>query len=163
MGEMDRQTAMMVKQVLIKKTNLFLEEVENLIKDSKEGGKGVGKELRNIGRRQFQDIMNGMSEKASSVEEIYLFIGYQEAKDMEVEFNKKGWSKSCGNKHTVAENIVDTLKEVISNVWAAVQEEVQKRESNTIEEGVAREIRINIAEKFMGYLYWKATVVQKKG
>ena len=147
---MNRELALIVKGVLVRETNLFIDEINDLM-DKRGGGNAI-----NIGRTQFVTIMDGVKQ-ASTVEELCLFIDYQESK-------RTGWDKDCGNSKTVAKNVQESLNEIIEKIEKKIIEEIEQKISKDrgISDNDNRMMRLKIAEKYMGYLYWKATIVMKK-
>lgn len=138
------------EKVLKSETNQFLEELKNLMEK-----RGVAKTLvknRKPGRTQFKKLMDA-TEEASSVEELLLFISYQKSKS-----KKEGWEKKCINEKDIAENLVESFINVQNNIYSKIVEKAYERkiEINNEEERI---LKINIAKKYMGYLYWKASVV----
>lgn len=166
---MNKELGFLSEKVLRKNTNVLLQEIGRLME---EDGVGVLLEKGNIqndtggkfkknnkkdhekvpGKTQFSNLMGAASE-ASCIEELVLFISYQRSK-------KGGWESKCTNGHDIAQNVVDSLM----NIQKAVYEEIVKEaeiQKQTIDSEDERILRLKIAEKYMGYLYWKVSVVSR--
>lgn len=153
---MDDKLRLLVETVLKKKTNEILKQIDYLMDE-----KGVGDILKNktkdknedkeqLGRRQFTMLMNAATE-ASCIEELLLFLGYQQSR-------KNGWEIRCEkNNKSIAENIIDSLKEIQINICSDIEKEVEH-----IEIDDERVIKLEIARKYTGYLYWKVSTICKK-
>ncbi|MCI9368958.1 MAG: hypothetical protein HFH65_01295 [Lachnospiraceae bacterium] len=157
---MDEKLRLSIETVLKKKTNEILKEINYLMDE-----KGVGDILKNgpkdknqnknnkqlLGRTQFTMLMNAATE-ASCVEELLLFLAYQESRN-------SGWKIQCEKSNkSIAENIVDSLIEIQTNVYSAIEKEV---ETEYIDEDDERVIKLEIARKYTGYLYWKVSAICK--
>ncbi len=157
---MDDKLRLLVETVLKKKTNEILKQIDYLMDE-----KGVGDILKNktkdknedkeqLGRRQFTMLMNAATE-ASCIEELLLFLGYQQSR-------KNGWEIRCKNRceknnKSIAENIIDSLKEIQINICSDIEKEVEH-----IDIDDERIIKLEIARKYTGYLYWKVSTICKK-
>lgn len=150
---MDRDLALIVKGVLVRETNLFIDEINDLMDN---GVRNAIEKRKDFGKTQFVLIMNGIKQ-ASSVEELCLFIDYQESK-------QSGWGFVCNNQKSVAKNVQESLNKIIEKIEKKILKELEESISKDrrISENDSRMIRLKIAEKYMGYLYWKATIVMKK-
>lgn len=146
---MDKELNYVVKSVLVKETNSFLDEIDRLMKED-----GVEKAIR-IGRTQIKTIMDGVN-KAASVEELFLFISYQESK-------RNGWDMPCDNKKSVAQNVIDSIRKIMDEMQSEIQTAWDVLETGKeLDEEDIRILRLNIAEKYMGYLYWQTTIITKR-
>lgn len=95
-------------------------------------------------------LMNAATE-ASCIEELLLFLGYQQSR-------KNGWEIRCKkNNKSIAENIIDSLKEIQINICSDIEKEVEH-----IDIDDERVIKLEIARKYTGYLYWKVSTICKK-
>lgn len=146
---MDNTLRALVDKVLKKETKKFLDEIEGLM-----NGQGLQKALnapkgKKPGRSQFKSLMD-VAEKAACVEELVLFFAYQESK-------KEGWQNDCGDS-TIAKNIKRSLTSIIKEIYMLIEKETGL---NHINEDDERMIKLFIAQKYMGYLYWKASVVSR--
>jgi hypothetical protein len=153
---MDKELSMVVNHILTKQTKRFLDELNRLMYT-----KGLQKAIE-IGRTQFKHLKSGVAQ-AACVEELYLFINYQAAK-------KEGWDTQCDDGNTVAANVIASLNTILTAMEAEISTKVQNINSNRAdteqwihfdqsEYEDSREIRLRIAEKFLGYLYWNASIV----
>jgi len=148
---MDERLSLKVRSVLVSKTNVFLDEIDTMMEKE-----GVDKAIK-VGRTQFKTIMDGVG-KASSVEELFLFISYQESK-------RNGWDYKCSNHLSVAQNVINSLNGILDGIGKYIEDEIDKyieKDEVPITEDDMRIIRLKIAEKYMGYLFWKATIVTKR-
>lgn len=152
---MDKNLKFLSERILKRETNEFLKEIEDLvIKD------GVGKVVvdddkkeRNnkaVGRSQFKTLLDAVSE-ASCIEELLLFISYQKARG-------HGWEKKCCNGKSIADNLVDSFMRIQNKIYPKI---VKEPYIEGISDDDERLIRLDIAEKYMGYLYWKVYVASK--
>lgn len=138
---MKEKSNLLIDNVLKKNTIEFLNEIKELMKEIE----GLIKREKKPGRTQFNSLMNAVNE-ASCVEELILFISYQESK-------KEGWNKSCENNKTIAENIIKHLLTIQEKIIAEIEE------TESLEEEDKRIIKLKIAEKYFGYLYWSVSAV----
>lgn len=97
-----------------------------------------------IGRTQLSKLLNAIR-SANSVEEIKLFIKYQESR-------KIGWDQKCDEK-SLAETLLDKINEVM---------ELSEKQDFAKYGLELREVKLKMAEKFFGYLYWQGTVYAKE-
>ncbi len=152
---MDKNLKLLSGKVLKRETKEFLEEIENLvIKD------GIGKNVVNddkkqestrvLGRSQFKMLLDSVP-KASCIEELLLFISYQKARG-------NGWENKCSNGESVADNLVKSFMRIQDKIYPIILEEPGIGEVNNDDE---RLLRLDIAEKYMGYLFWKVYAVSK--
>ena len=149
---MTAEIAMILKQTLTENADMMIQEIDRMMEED-----GVDKAIA-VGRTQFQTIMKSAS-NASCVEELCLFISYQESKH-------QGWDTKCYSEknktqRTVAENVIASLKLITESVSKKCEERIKSKELQ-VESSDLRQIKLRIAEKFLGYLYWKATVVMQK-
>ena len=167
---MDEGVRFACVKVMKQKTNVFISEINHLMEEE-----GVGKVLRqgNIGgkekppgRTQFKALMDAAGE-ASCIEELLLFLSYQKSKG-------GGWQIKCGGNEDISQKIskclksnimkmVEVLKEETNRSLMKIQEDVfdaieKEAKAGRITQEDERIIRLEIAEKYMGYLYWKASV-----
>ena len=152
-----------MKEVLIRNqidnlTDIILEELENLT--SMSGMEDVFSEReidkKKIGRSQLNSLLQN-SRNASSVEELKLFIAYKEAK----EEKNQGWARKI-NDETVAQRFISSINEVeklADNVVETVERDLSNNEKIT--EDDIRIIKLSLVEKFLGYMYWKGTIMGK--
>ncbi len=143
---MDEGVRFACVKVMKQKTNVFISEINHLMEEE-----GVGKVLRqgNIGgkekppgRTQFKALMDAAGE-ASCIEELLLFLAYQKSK-----------GGGCGNED-ISQKISKSLMKIQEDVFDAIEKEAK---AGRITQEDERIIRLEIAEKYMGYLYWKASV-----
>jgi len=166
---MNKELSFLAEKVLKKNTNIILQEIERLMNKD-----GVGDVLGNTndkneaekyskktnkkgnrkipGKTQFKNLMDAASE-ASCIEELVLFISYQESKD-------GGWKNKCSNKKDIAQNVTDSLMKIQNSVYTEIEKEAEIQKQN-IDHEDERVLRLRIAEKYMGYLYWKVSVVSR--
>lgn len=166
---MNKELSFLVEKVLKKNTNVLLQEIDHLMEEDgvrillEEGNKKIetgknskkanGKENSKVpGKTQFKTLMDAASE-ASCIEELVLFISYQKSK-------KHGWENKCANGDDIAKNVTNSLMKIQESVYAEIEKEaeVQEQKIDTEDERI---LRLRIAEKYMGYLYWKASVVSR--
>ncbi len=148
---MDEGVRFACVKVMKQKTNVFISEINHLMEEE-----GVGKVLRqgNIGgkekppgRTQFKALMDAAGE-ASCIEELLLFLSYQKSKG-------GGWQIKCGGNEDISQKISKSLMKIQEDVFDAIEKEAK---AGRITQEDERIIRLEIAEKYMGYLYWKASV-----
>lgn len=158
--EMNKELKKIEEKVLKRETNKFLEELEILmtksgvkeaLEDNSKNRKGKGRE-KVPGRSQFKTLMDA-TEEASSLEELLLFISYQKSK-------KEGWERKCTNGKDIAENLVDSLMNVKNDVYSKIKENANEKKIEISNEE-ERIMKLIIAKKYMGYLYWKASAVSR--
>lgn len=156
--EMNKELRKIEQKILKRETNNFLEKIEVLMK---EDGSGVAnilsskkennkKENKGPGRSQFEMLMNA-AEEASCIEELVLFISYQRSK-------KGGWEEKCTNGKDIAENLLNSFMEVQDDIYKKIKEEVEK-DNIKISDEEKRMLELDIAKKYMGYLYWSVSTV----
>lgn len=152
---MDNDLQLAAEKVLKQETKQFIEEIDHLMQVD-----GLEKSLKSKnnnnnkvpGKTQFKDLMDAAS-KASCIEELMLFLSYQEAKE-------GGWEKKCVNGYSIARNVINSLKKIVDAIYSLIKKEYGNRAIKDEEERV---LQLEITEKYMGYLYWKAYVVSKEG
>lgn len=154
---MDNRLEFITEQVLKQKTKQILSEIRRLMK---EGGVEAclkdrpnkkdkkDKEDMPPGRSQFQSLMDAARE-AACVEELVLFLSYQESK-------KGGWGKKCADGATIAKKVVDSLMSTVDLLYSCIAEACEGQDISDDDE---RMLRLKIAEKYLGYLYWTASAV----
>ena len=139
----------LVKQTLVENSEEMITEIERLIDED-----GVGVAAK-IGRTQFEAIMKNASH-ASCVSELCLFISYQESK-------RQGWDTICRSekvpksRRSVAENVIGSMNTVVDKIYNKI-----KGDDALSDERDIRRVKIQIAEKYLGYLYWKITVISQR-
>lgn len=139
--------------LFIKKINEYSEEIIGIVNDMDSDGfknaflddKKENKKDKKLAKSQLSTILNSIK-SANSVEEIKLFIKYQETRI-------KGWKQIVENE-TLANLIIGKIDEV-----TRLAEEIKSNNS----EFDLREIKLGLVEKFLGYLYWKGTIYAKGG
>lgn len=141
---MSKDLEFIVKKVLISETNTFLTELDSLMEK-------IPVTKQKPGRTQFKTVMDAAG-KASSVEELLLFISYQAAKK-----NSDGWGIKCRNGNSIADNVVESLHHMIEIVEDKIMQSIKVQQLDSEDE---RKIRLRIAEKYLGYLYWKITILK---
>lgn len=162
---MNKELSFLAERVLKKNTNVILQEIEHLMNEDgvgdvlgktnhrDEAGKNSKKNNNKVpGRTQFKDLMDAACE-ASCIEELLLFISYQKSKD-------GGWRNKCSNEKDIAQNVVDSLMNIQKLIYAEIEKEAEIN-NQKIDLEDERILRLQIAEKYMGYLYWKASVVSR--
>lgn len=139
--------------LFIKKINEYSEEIIGIVNDMDSDSfknafledKKENKKDKKLAKSQLSTILNSIK-SANSVEEIKLFIKYQETRI-------KGWKQIVENE-TLADLIIGKIDEVTK-----LAEEIKSNNS----EFDLREIKLGLVEKFLGYLYWKGTIYAKGG
>lgn len=124
-------------------------EDPSMVRESEALIQSIGGGLESIGRAQFESLMKN-AVKASSFEALLLFISYQESK-------RHGWDWIGRDSKSAAVHVIESLKKVVSQAMEKIepliaQEDVDARNDQE------RAIKLQIAEKYLGYLYWQATV-----
>lgn len=163
---MDKELRLMAERVLKRETNQFLQELENLMEK-----KGVEKVLKDggsshtdpkthrtsyqraPGTTQFKSLMDAASE-AACIEELLLFISYQQSK-------KDGWNAYCENENNIARNLIDSFMSMQDNLYPEIKEEAEHC-NISINDDDERILRLMISEKYMGYLFWRASIASKR-
>ena len=107
----------------------------------------IGGKEKTPGRTQFKALMDAAGE-ASCIEELLLFLAYQKSKG-------GGWQIKCGGNEDISQKISKSLMKIQEDVFDAIEKEAK---AGRITQEDERIIRLEIAEKYMGYLYWKASV-----
>lgn len=127
------------------------ENSENILKiinalEDIRGFKNAFSEKNNkkVGKTQLSKLLNAIR-SANSVEEIKLFIKYQESR-------KNGWDQKCDGK-SLAETLLDKINEVM---------ELAEKQDFAKYGLELREVKLKMAEKFFGYLYWQGTIYAKE-
>ena len=163
---MDKEIKYWAENVLNRNTKLFLSEIDNLIdkqgvgrllaeykkreekkKEQKAAEQKAEKRKKIPGRTQFKTLMDA-ARKASCIEELLLFLAYQKSK-------KQGWDTNCEDGEDIAKKLIDSFMKVQDGVYACIE---QENGANEISGDDERLLRLMIAEKYLGYLYWKASV-----
>lgn len=146
---MNRELSFLVEKVLKRETNTFLDEIERLMTED-----GVGdvlatekKNNRGPGKVQFKNLMDATGQ-AACIEELLLFISYQKSK-------KSGWEAVCCDGKDMAEYVAVSFMKVEDEVYEILKKELAQKEIDSEDE---RLLRLEIAKKYMGYLYWKASI-----
>ncbi len=151
------------EKVLKRETNQFLKEIEKLIEtdgvgkllvdddsNKQQQGKEKGK-TKSLKVGQFRILMDA-AEEAACIEELLLFLSYQKARGL-------GWEIACGNsKEDVAKKLADSFMNVQKEIFGIMKQEDWAKD---MEEDDERLLRLMIAKKYLGYLYWKAYAVSK--
>lgn len=143
-----------INKIVDKNSEKIIEIVNSLdnIKDFKGCFSDKANEKK-IGRRQLKKLLNA-SKEANSIEEIKLFIAYQESKEKDNE----SWKQRIGNE-TLGKVILKKIDEVLKLIDV---EELRKDADENIEKDIIT-LKIKLAEKFFGYFYWKGTIYGKEG
>lgn len=94
-----------------------------------------------IGRSQFQALARAAGGVVST-EEIKAYIAYQVGR----ESRPIKWATKCGDK-TFGEHLINAIKKVEQLVDAG--------------DPLARQKRLALVERFLGFLYWRATVEER--
>lgn len=151
---MEKELKFIAEKVLKRKTNVFLKEIDDLMTENGVGTilarTNVSKKDRAPGRSQFKALMDAAGE-ASCIEELLLFLSYQESKD-------GGWKNICSNKKNIAKNLTDSFMKIQDIIYADIVDEAKEKEISSEDERI---LRLEIAKKYMGYLFWKASVVSR--
>lgn len=147
---MDHNLRFAAKKALKRETNQFLIEIKRLMEE--DGVADILKNGNKPGRTQFNSLMDAAGE-ASCIEELMLFLSYQVSK-------KEGWEKKCANNESIAKNVVNSFLNIQDTIYPCIQKEYGV---NVISYDDERVLRLEIAEKYMGYLYWRATIESRDG
>lgn len=152
---MDKNLKLLSEKVLKRETKEFLNEIENLIIKEKAGEAIVNDDKKKenskaLGRSQFKMLLDSVP-KASCIEELLLFISYQKARG-------NGWNSKCRNGESIADNLVESFMKIQNKIYPEILNEPDIGEISSDDE---RLLRLDIAEKYMGYLFWKAYAVSK--
>lgn len=155
---MDEAMRFSAEKVLKRETDKFLKEIDcfmaegdvaKILAGQKKGENG--EELKVPGRKQFKMLMDAAGE-AACIEELLLFISYQKSK-------KNGWEIICSDgKEDIAKKLAASFMRVQDEIYRIIE---QENWAGEIKEDDERLLRLMIAEKYLGYLYWKASVVSK--
>lgn len=157
-GQYVRDNLVQIKRFLNSKTDEIIKSIDKLMVDIENERCDKEKEMAvktdNIflsdggpGRGQFMSLLQNSS-KANSVKEMILYIEYQKAKDRAW----KGWT-------TVAPVLTKSLTSTIEKIYDGLCFEIMSRNNNLDIEDV-RLINLMIMRKYMGYLYWKVTILK---
>lgn len=185
---MDEKRMLSVEKELKKATHLFLKNVDGLMGkigpllkegagqakkagthtgNASKGGESNKKENKNKkeddhkkqdedtkipGRTQFKMLMDAAGE-AACVEELLLYLAYQESRH-------DGWGTKWEEEETIAKAVKDSLDAIQSTVLPEIKKSKVIGETTEEEERI---IKLAIVKKYLGYLYWKATVVMNQG
>lgn len=167
---MEKKMRLLTEKALKRETNQFLKEIENFMKDGDVGKFLAGekndsqeeekeeKQQKVPGRTQFKTLMDAAG-KASCIEELLLFLSYQKSK-------KHGWETRCGDGEDIAKKLAESFMRVQEDVYKVIEDDIYKAMEHEdwaekIEDDDERLLRLMIAEKYLGYLYWKASAVSK--
>ena len=125
----------------------YSEEIVKIVNslDNEVGFRQAFEGNRGVGRTQLAKILSAIK-TAYSIEEIKLFIRYQESKSRKGE----SWNASVGNS-TLGATLCKKIDEVIILV--------NNKELNLNE---LIELKLRLGEKFFGYLYWKGTIYAQR-
>ncbi len=158
---MEKEMKFNSEKVLKRETNRFLKEIEHFMEDGGVGKLLAGeqnsgqegekeKQPKVPGRKQFKMLMDAAGE-ASSIEELLLFLSYQKSK-------KHGWETICSDGEDIAKKLADSFMRVQDDIYGIMENEDW---AEKIEDDDERLLRLMIAEKYLGYLYWKASAVSR--
>lgn len=159
---MKKEIKFLAEKVLKRETNIFLKEIEHFMEDGSVGKllageknnsqeKGKRQKTQKVpGRKQFKMLMDAAGE-ASCIEELLLFLSYQKSK-------KHGWETVCSDGEDIAKKLADSFMKVQDDVFKIIEREDW---AEKIEYDDERLLRLMIAEKYLGYLYWKASAVSR--
>ena len=153
---MDKDIKFLAEKVLKRETNTFLKEIEHLMTEDGVGEILAGEKKNSQenakvpGRKQFKMLMDATGE-ASCIEELLLFLSYQKSKD-------NGWKMKCNNGKDIAQNLSDSFMKVQDAIFEDIEREAVGKKICDEDERI---LRLEIAEKYMGYLYWKASTVSR--
>lgn len=167
---MEKEMRLLAEKVLKRETNQFLKEIERFMEEdgvgkllaSKENDhqdNGEGKKQPKVpGRTQFERLMNAAGE-ASCIEELLLFLAYQRSKN-------GGWEAICSHGEDIAKKLADSFLRVQKDVYKVIEDDIYKAMEHEdwaekIEDDDERLLRLMIAEKYLGYLYWKVSAVSR--
>lgn len=150
---MNEKIRFSAQKVLKKETNRFLKEIDRFMEEG-----GVGELLaseknakqRILGKSQFKKLMDAAGE-ASCIEELLLFLSYQKSK-------KHGWDTKCKDGEEIAKKLADSFIGIQDEIYNMIECETG---AGNIEADDERVLRLMIAEKYLGYLYWKASAVSR--
>lgn len=121
----------------------YSEEIVKIVNslDNENGFKNAFGDKGKIGRTQLAKVLSAIK-TANSIEEIKLFIGYQESRSSV----GKEWKAHVGNS-TLAKVLCEKIDEVIK---------LSNNENLELKDLI--ELKLRLGEKFFGYLYWKGTI-----
>lgn len=121
----------------------YSEEIVKIVNslDNESGFKDAFGGNGKVGRSQLAKVLSAIK-TANSIEEIKLFIGYQESRS---KLNKE-WKARVG-KSTLAKILCEKIDEVIK---------LSNNENLELKDLI--ELKLRLGEKFFGYLYWKGTI-----
>ncbi len=139
-----------VKSELSKHTDEIIENIKQMTEKY-----GIGENLSDTGKGQFGTLMTNAN-KASSLNEIILFIEYQESKDT----IGKSWGRLCSGNKTVAKIIIESLTLTCNELGKNIINSLENRPDNKIvlDKDDIRKIKLIIMEKYLGYLFWSTSV-----
>lgn len=148
----NKKLGVLAERILKKETNRFIGEIERLMtEDGVEVLLAEGsRKGKSLGRSQFKTLMDA-TEEASCIEELLLFLSYQKSKG-------GGWKNMCGNGKDIAENVANSFIKIQNKIYELIKKEAESEEISDEDERI---LRLKIAEKYMGYLFWKASVVSR--
>ena len=150
---MDKTLKVLIDKVLKEETKRLLDEIDTLM--NKEGMgyalvSGNKKKDTEPGRTQFKSLMDA-TDKAACVEELVLFLAYQKSKG-------NGWNKKVNNNMSIAEKIEHSLYSVIGEISEIIRKRPEAENMNVDDERI---MKLMIAEKYMGYLYWNVSIASR--
>jgi len=165
------QLALHVKRVLTENTDRLISEIKDLM--DKKGLKKVishkDQDSVRIGRSQFQTLMR-IAKEAGSLDELILWLSYQEAKNVEIRYNRedrKSWALPCAGNNSAAQHVIASLKLITEEMLKKIQSthslsnDQERAGKIVLSADEERTVKLVIAEKYLGYLYWQATVTSK--
>lgn len=159
---MKKEMRFSAEKALKRETNIFLKEIEHFMEDggvakllAEEKNSSRDKQKRKKpskvpGRKQFKMLMDAAGE-AACIEELLLFLSYQKSKN-------QGWETRCSDGEDIAKKLADSFMNVQDTVYKIMEHEDWAK---NIEDDDERMLRLMIAEKYLGYLYWKASAVSR--
>ncbi len=159
---MRKEMEFLAEKALKRETNRFLEEIEHFMEDggiekllagekTNDHKKGKGEKQQKVpGRKQFKMLMDA-AEEASCIEELLLFLSYQKSK-------KHGWETTCSDGEAIAKKLADSFMRIQDDIYKIIENEDW---AEKIEDDDERLLRLMIANKYLGYLYWKASAVSR--
>ena len=151
---MDRALKGMIDRVLKEETKSILDEIDTIInKDGMRNAltRGSKKGDTKPGRNQFKSLMDAAG-KASCVEELVLFLAYQNSKG-------NGWQNKVNKNTNIAEKITQSLMSITDKLSEIIE---TKPEAENMSIDDKRIMRLIIAEKYLGYLYWSVSALRKE-
>ncbi len=159
---MEKEIQVITEKILKRETRTLLKEIDYFMAEDQAGGlfiinKGNGqaigekKEKRKVpGRKQFEILMKAAGE-AACIEELLLYLSYQKSKD-------SGWNAKCRDGEDVAKKLAKSFMKIQDEIYKMIEQKAGADKINSEDE---RLIRLQIAEKYMGYLFWKVSTVSR--